>query len=230
MEGFYHLDKYAHFGKMKNERSFIFGRGAMTQEALTKGERTQQAIQDAAFSLFMEQGFHATSMRQIAERSGLALGGIYNHFSTKEEIFEAIVLEKHPYKQILPAILAAEGKTAEEFIHNAARALVQGLGRQPDFLKLMFIEIIEFNGQHLSLVLHEIAPKLLPVFERLAKVRKNLRSIPPPLLLRSFLGLFFSFYITELFLAGTALKKLMPKNSFDIMVDIYLHGILKETA
>ncbi|MCL4529489.1 MAG: TetR/AcrR family transcriptional regulator [Chloroflexi bacterium] len=202
----------------------------MTHETPTKGERTQQAIQDAAFGLFMEQGFHATSMRQIAEQAGLALGGIYNHFSTKEEIFEAIILEKHPYRQILPAILAAEGETAEEFIHNAAQALVQGLGSQPDFLKLMFIEIIEFNGQHLSLVLKEIAPKLLPVFERLVRVRKNLRSIPPPLLLRSFLGLFFSFYITELLLSGTALKKLMPKNSFDLMVDIYLHGVLQNTA
>lgn len=202
----------------------------MTEETLTKGGRTQRAIEDAAFSLFMEHGFHATSMRQIAERAGLALGGIYNYFSTKEEIFKAIVLEKHPYKHILPAILAAEGGTAEEFIRNAARALVQGLGRQPDFLKLMFIEIVEFNGQHLPLVLHEVAPKLLPVFERLTKVRKNLKSIPPPLLLRSFLGLFFSFYITELMLAGTAIKKLMPKNSFDVMVDIYLHGILKETV
>ncbi|MBI3738333.1 MAG: TetR/AcrR family transcriptional regulator [Chloroflexi bacterium] len=201
----------------------------MTVETLTKGERTQHAIEDAAFSLFMEQGYHATSMRQIADRAGLALGGIYNHFSNKDEIFEALILEKHPYKHILPAILAAEGDTAEDFIRNAARALVQGLGKDPNFLKLMFVEIVEFNGQHLSLIVREIAPKFLPVFEKMTKVRKNLRSIPAPILLRSFLGLFFSYYITEMMLAGTPVKKLMPKNSFDVMVDIYLHGILKES-
>ena len=202
----------------------------MPKATLTKGESTQQSIQDAAYSLFMEQGFHATSMRQIADKAGLALGGIYNYFSTKDGIFEAIILDKHPYKLILPAILAARGESAEEFVHDAAQALVQGLGKQPDFLKLMFIEIVEFNGKHLSLILREIAPQLLPIFERLAKMQKNLRSIPPPLLLRSFLGLFFSFYITELLMNNTILKKLMPKNSFDIMVDIYLHGILKESA
>lgn len=202
----------------------------MVAEVQTKGARTQHAIEEAAFSLFMEQGFHATSMRQIADRAGLALGGIYNHFSTKDEIFEAIILEKHPYKHILPAILAAQGNTAEEFIRNAAQALVQGLGRDPNFLKLMFVEIVEFNGQHLSLIVREIAPKFLPVFEKMTKARKSLRSIPAPLLLRSFLGLFFSYYITEMMLTGTHLKKLMPKNSFDVMVDIYLHGILKEPA
>lgn len=202
----------------------------MAKESLTKGDRTRQAIEDAALSLFMEHGFHATSMRQIADGAGLALGSIYNHFSTKDEIFKAIVLEKHPYKHILPAILAAEGRTAEEFIRNAAQALVQGLGKDPNFLKLMFIEIVEFDGQHLPLVVREIAPKLLPVFEKIVKVKRNLRSIPPPLLLRSFLGLFFSFYITEMMLVGTAFRKLMPKNSFDGMVDIYLHGVLKETT
>ncbi|MCE7861481.1 MAG: TetR/AcrR family transcriptional regulator, partial [Chloroflexi bacterium CFX2] len=61
------------------------------KETPTKGEVTRLAIEDAAVELFIEQGYHATSMRQIADRAGLALGGIYNHFASKEEIFEAIV-------------------------------------------------------------------------------------------------------------------------------------------
>ena len=202
----------------------------MVEETITKGERTRQAIEDAAFKLFLEQGYHATSMRQIADQAGLALGGIYNHFSNKEEIFSGIITDKHPYKRVLPAIMAAEGETAEDFVRNAASALVSELGNQPDFVKLMFIEIIEFNGKHASLMLREIRPKLLPVFERFVKVRKNLRKIPPPVLMRSFIGMFFSFYVTELFIGDTALKKIMPKDSFDLFVDIYLHGILMETT
>jgi len=201
----------------------------MTEETITKGERTRQTIEDAALKLFLERGYHATSMRLIAERAGLALGGIYNYFSNKEEIFSGIITDKHPYKRVLPAILAAEGETAEDFVRSAASALVSELGHQPDFVKLMFIEIIEFNGKHASLMLREVGPKLLPVFERLVKVRKNLRKIHPAVLMRSFIGMFFSFYVTELFIADTALKKMMPKDSFDLFVDIYLHGILKET-
>jgi len=196
--------------------------------ALTKKERTRQAIEQAAYELFMEQGFTAASMRQIAQRAGLALGGIYNHYAGKEEIFRAIILDRHPFKRILPLVLNARGKTPEEFIRNAAQALVEGLGRSPEFMKLMFIEIVEFDSQHISLIVREITPQLLPVFERLVKHHKSLRSIHPAVLLRSFLGMFFSYYVTDLFIQGSALAKLMPRNSFDIFVDIYLHGVLKE--
>ncbi|HUI88857.1 MAG TPA: TetR/AcrR family transcriptional regulator [Anaerolineales bacterium] len=196
---------------------------------LTRKRRTQQAIEQAAYSLFMEQGFTATSMRQIAERAGLALGGIYNHYGSKEEIFRAIVLDRHPYKQILPLVLSARGDTPEDFIRNAAQALVDGLGRRPEFMKLMFIEIVEFESKHISLIVREIAPQLLPVFERLVRDHRSLRPIHPAVLLRSFLGMFFSFYVTDMLIHGSVISKIMPKNSFDSFVDIYLHGILKET-
>jgi len=203
---------------------------AKAKEVLKKGEISRLAIEEAAFELFMDQGYHATSMRQIADRANLALGGIYNHFSSKEEIFTAILMDKHPYKQILPLVLSAEGDTAEELIRNAARALVTELGTRPELLKLIFIELVEFSGKHVPNLFGEILPKLLPMFEKMIRVRKNLRKIPPPVLLRSFLGMFFSFYITELFIKDSIVAKLMPKNSFDHFVDIYLHGVIKEPA
>jgi AcrR family transcriptional regulator len=200
----------------------------MKKEKPTKGEVSRLAIEDAALTLFMEQGYHATSMRQIANQAGLALGGIYNHFSSKEDIFAAIIIDKHPYKQILPLVMAAKGDSAEEFIRNAARALVTELGNRPELLKLFFIELVEFNGKHMSRLIGEIAPKIIPLFEQLIRVRKNLRNIPAPVLVRSFLGMFFSFYFTELIIQNSVIGKLMPKNSFDLFVDIYLHGVIKE--
>jgi len=200
-----------------------------TETALTKKERTRRTIEQAAYDLFMEQGFNATSMRQIAERTGLALGGIYNHFGSKEEIFRSIILERHPYKQVLPLIVATQGETPEEFIRNAARAALKELGQRPDFLKLMFIEVVEFNGKHISLILREVLPEVMPVFEELAARREFLRKIGPVLLIRSFIAMVFSYYLTDMFIQGSALAKLMPRNSFDTFVDIYLHGVLKET-
>jgi AcrR family transcriptional regulator len=201
-----------------------------TKDLQKKGDTTKLAIEEAAFELFMEQGYHATSMRQISEKAKLALGGIYNHFSNKEEIFAAILLDKHPYKQVLPIVLAAEGDTAEELIRNAARALVTELGSRPELLKLIFIELVEFNGKHIHILINEIAPRIFPMFEKMIRVRKNVRKIPPPVLVRSFLGMFFAFYITELLIKDSIVGKLMPKNSFDLFVDIYLHGVIKEPA
>ena len=202
----------------------------MEKEKTKKGEVTRLAIEDTAISLFLEQGYHATSMRQIADRTGLALGGIYNHFTSKDEIFQGIIVDKHPYKQILPAILAAEGETVDEFFKNAATIVITELSKQPEFINLMFIELVEFKGKHGSLMLREIAPKVLPVFEKIVKSRKNLRVTNPAVLMRSFFGMIISFFVTEMIISDSVISKLMPKNTADLYTDIFLHGILKEPA
>lgn len=200
------------------------------KENLKKGEATRLAVEEAAWGLFLEQGYHATSMRQIADRAGLALGGIYNHFSSKEEIFEAIIIDQHPYKKILPLIMAVEGTSAREFFGNAFRIVINELGQQPDFINLMFIELVEFKGKHGSVMLREIAPKVLPVFEKVIKNLKGLRVTNPAVLMRSFFGMIISYFITEMVISNSVLSKLMPKNATDQYIDIFLNGILKEPA
>ncbi|GAB4569927.1 MAG: hypothetical protein Fur0017_15580 [Anaerolineales bacterium] len=202
----------------------------MSQKKLKKGDITRLAVEDAAIELFMEQGYHATSMRQIAERANLALGGIYNHFKSKEEIFEAIIVDKHPYRKLLPLILEAEGESMEDFLGNAARIVIKELTSQPYYIKLMLIEISEFNGIHGAALIKQIGPKLLPVFERIIKTRKNLRVSNPVMLMRSFIGMIVSYMITDMLISNSMLNKLMPKNPIDGYVDIYMHGILKETV
>ena len=60
----------------------------MVRPNLSRGERTRRAILDGAYRLIIKQGFAATSMREIAVQSHVALGGIYNHFGSKEEVFQ----------------------------------------------------------------------------------------------------------------------------------------------
>jgi AcrR family transcriptional regulator len=197
------------------------------KESPTKGETTRLAIEDAAIKLFLEQGYHATSMRKIAEQAGLALGGIYNHFESKDELFEAIIVDKHPYRQVLPAVLSAEGEGAEEFLRSAARIIFAEFENRPDYMKLMFIEMLEFKGVHGAKIIKEVFPKVFPVFERLVKNRKSLRVSNPALLLRSFFGMIISFYITKAVINNSVFAKLLPANSADAYMDIFLHGILK---
>jgi len=196
-------------------------------ETLTKRERTRQAILDAAYSLIIEQGYAATSMRQIAERAGLALGGIYNHFPSKSDVFRTIILERHPFLQIVPLLNSAEGNTIEEFVRNAARLLIDELGHRPDFLNLMLTEIVEFKGEHVPLAFTKIFPMLLPLGQRIADLPGAMRPIPAPVLLRAFLGMFLSYYITGILL-GPAMPPEMQDDALDHFVEIFLHGILAE--
>jgi AcrR family transcriptional regulator len=200
----------------------------MQPKEKTKGETTRTAIEDATIELIMEQGYHATSMRQIAERADLALGGIYNHFASKEEIFEAIIVDKHPYKKILPLILEAQGETAEDFLKSAVQIAITELSSHPYYIKLMLIELVEFNGKHGAGLMKELLPKVLPIFEKVIKTRKSLRVTNPLLLMRSFIGSVISYILTDMILTNSMLKNLMPKNAKEVHVNIYLHGILKD--
>jgi AcrR family transcriptional regulator len=197
--------------------------------SLNKSERTRRVILEAAYSLFLDQGYHATSMRQIAERASLALGGIYNHFGSKEEIFTAIIAERHPYHQIIPLIAATEGETVDDFIHNAAHALVDALGHHPDFLNLMLIEIVEFKGKHVPELFESLFPKIMEIGTRFNRFDEQVRPIPIQLLMRAFLGMFFSYYITQIMLTG-----LMPsetqEDALDTFVDIFLNGVKKQVV
>jgi hypothetical protein len=79
-------------------------------------------------------------------------------------------------------------------------------------------------------MLREIAPKVLPVFEKVIKARRDLRITNPAVLMRSFFGMIISYFVTEMVIANSVVDKLMPKNSTDLYIDIFLKGILKESA
>lgn len=51
-----------------------------------KKESTKRKILDVSLHLFQKEGFGKTTMRDIAKRSGIALGTTYNYFPTKEHI------------------------------------------------------------------------------------------------------------------------------------------------
>jgi len=53
--------------------------------------RTREAILEAASALFVEQGFGAVSLRDIATRAGLSHPGVLKHFASKDEILDAVV-------------------------------------------------------------------------------------------------------------------------------------------
>ena len=51
---------------------------------------TREKILNQALELFAENGYHGTSMREIAKAVGIKGSSIYNHFSGKEEIFSEL--------------------------------------------------------------------------------------------------------------------------------------------
>lgn len=57
----------------------------------TKGELTSLRILDAAEGLFAAHGYDGTSLRQIAEQTGIKEPGLYNYFAGKQALYEAVL-------------------------------------------------------------------------------------------------------------------------------------------
>ncbi|NQX05755.1 TetR/AcrR family transcriptional regulator [Rathayibacter sp. VKM Ac-2856] len=53
--------------------------------------RTRERLLDAAYDVFAETGVHTASVEQICERAGFSRGAFYSNFSTKEELFFALM-------------------------------------------------------------------------------------------------------------------------------------------
>ena len=56
---------------------------------LSKSEKTRQFIVEKAAPLFNTKGYAGTSMNDIMAATGLAKGGVYGHFESKDEIAAA---------------------------------------------------------------------------------------------------------------------------------------------
>jgi AcrR family transcriptional regulator len=166
-------------------------------------------------------------MRQIAEKAGIALGGIYNHFASKDEIFQELVIAKHPYLQIFPILRDVPGNTAEEFLTNAARIIEAEMAQRPDFFKLMFIELIEFGGKHFAKLIETILPLAAPILQRFANPDSGVRALSPMLIMRTVLGNIIGFYVTGLLMSDPSVPAEIREMRLGDFVDIYLHGILE---
>jgi AcrR family transcriptional regulator len=59
----------------------------------SRAEDTRRKIYEAAMELFREKGFEETTMRDIAAKAGVALGGAYYYFSSKDAIVLAFYRE-----------------------------------------------------------------------------------------------------------------------------------------
>ena len=93
--------------------------------ALTREERrtqTRAELLDAAERLFSEQGFHATSVDQVADDAGYTKGAVYSNFVSKEDLFFAVYERR--VDRALPHLEAAfaESRTAIEGLERITAA------------------------------------------------------------------------------------------------------------
>ena len=58
----------------------------------TYDEQGLSRILDAALQAFAEKGYHGTTTRQLAERAGLSVPGVYHHYASKQDILVDLMM------------------------------------------------------------------------------------------------------------------------------------------
>lgn len=187
--------------------------------------RSRQQIVSASHRLFLEQGYHGTTMRQIARDSGMALGSLYNHFVDKDDLFKAVFEAYNPYPLLLLALENSQGPTPADLARTAARRLVTQLNARPDLVKLVFIDVVEFQGKHLREAYPQVAPGMQRFAQRLLRDPQATRNFSEDGLLRAFFGLFYTFHMTEMLLGKPADPESQSAALLEL-IEIFLHGIL----
>lgn len=139
-----------------------------------KRERRKEArpgeLLNAALDLFVEKGFAATRMEEVAARAGVSKGTVFLYFPSKDELFKAVVRENISgrFKEWSAEFDAFEGSSGE-MLHYAMSTWWERVGatKAAGISKLMiseggnFPEIAEFYQREVVQPGHELIRRVL---------------------------------------------------------------------
>jgi len=192
----------------------------------------QTRILRAARELFLTQGYNGSNLRDIAAKADVSMGGIYHHFASKEDIYETL-LNRSDLGEELPRLAALFADPS--FPENTAkigRAIFELADRFQDDFKLVYIDILEFQGRN-------IKPILTPVRESLGLAasallgsriaRGEVANLSPALMLRVIVGLYLYLYLEDSMLELSTTEEMgMPEEEVvEQMAQILLHGMMR---
>lgn len=137
----------------------------MNQEERTR--RSRAKLLEAALELFSRRGYRGTSVRDIADEAGVSTGNLYHQFPDKETIFRTLLDDywaelaspEHPLNRAL-----AEGAFPDN-LEALGRAAREGVDRYRRYIALIYVDVVEFEGQHIRKFYQEMAER----FEHFAK-------------------------------------------------------------
>jgi AcrR family transcriptional regulator len=122
----------------------------------------QLQIIEAATPLFMEHGFHETSVRMIADAAELSMGSLYQYIHTKEDILYLAAM--HTMAEIEPVIMRQVDPVRDirSQIASLLSDYITVLDRNRKVFKMVYRETASLN--------EETRPKLMAAESRLTEV------------------------------------------------------------
>jgi AcrR family transcriptional regulator len=138
--------------------------------SMPKGRQRQKQLYDAAARLFGAQGYHATSLRELAEALGLNKSSLYHYFDSKQDLLYQL-LDDYITEALagIQALCAGDGDPEEklaEFMRYYTRFYAKDLDRlallvnEVDNLEPRLRNVLEKKERRYLAALEEIFAQL----------------------------------------------------------------------
>ncbi len=193
-------------------------------------ERSRGKIERAAMKIFTRQGYHGTSMREIAGASGFSIGNLYNHYPTKEDLFVALVRK---YEQRFGEQRAKVlGEIDDTFFQPAqlerlAAAVKDVVTENPDYWRLLYIDVVEFGNKHFAHTFRgwsEQAERVLGERLEKAAARGPWGGLTPTLAFTMIYLQFVTYYLVETLFRGRQHLGVPEKEAVNQMIRLFTEG------
>lgn len=142
-------------------------------------EPTADRILSASLRLFADQGYAATSVRQIARAVGVTDAALYAHFPSKQSIFDRLIESMGPPSAALMGMdVTAAGAGPRAAIPDAVWRLMD-YWTQPDIRMFSAVLLRERSAAHdLAAAIETARAALTPVFARWQKAGALRADVP----------------------------------------------------
>lgn len=196
-------------------------------------EEKKGRIEEAAKQLFIKQGFHATSMRDIAGRTGTSLGNLYNYYRTKEEILESIIGK---YQKVIDARLRAifdgiEEPFQPESLIKFGTLVKEMVNDHHDFWLLMYIDVLEFENRHFRKMFEGLSENLRrrfnAYFAKLKKSKAIYDGIDPAIGFTAAYMQFFNYFLVEKLFGGNRHFGINDDEVIVKLTEIFCRGVMR---
>jgi TetR/AcrR family transcriptional regulator len=132
---------------------------------------TKERILITAVSQFSRRGFSAVSMREIAKAVGISPPALYNHFASKEELYQTAVSAAFADKaEALLGALNARRPPLER-LGGFVRLVAESVRRDPDFRALMQRELLDGDASRLGFLGRVFDPMVQALVDLLDRLR-----------------------------------------------------------
>ena len=105
---------------------------------MAKTESVKATILKEAASLFSEQGYERTSMREIAERTGVSKPAIYYHFANKQSLFEELINTSFEISKQRMEEIANSDRDPIEQLKDLAIARFKSTKENPEMMRFIY--------------------------------------------------------------------------------------------